>query len=343
MQENLNTNTEPVIPEPACVQCGNPDYLEGHATRLCSSCRQSFIKYPIPLWVKLFGASVVVFMVVSLVLSPKNFTAAIALSRAEHFEKAHMYVSEQKELNNALAIVPESKQAQAHMAIASFYNADMVTYGDIMNKLVGKEFEDAELLRELNNLSAYAKDYYPSDKLTKLGESYKTGIPDTTYQHYIKQYPEDVFAQYAYASTVFDKENYGKSDTLLAEILKINPHYVYALFMQSIAKRELGQLEASAACCDKLLQENPQLVMALSSKARTLLKQGRLKDALSMAVKAKQLDSNFYYNEATLALAYHLNKQTHERDAIVKHAQQDSTLAGYMQYANEVISGKRKF
>jgi hypothetical protein len=343
MQEDLNTNAEPVTPEPACAQCGNPEYVEGHATRLCASCRQSLIKFPIPLWVKLFGAAIVLLMVVALVLSPNNFTAAIALSRAQRYEKAHLYVSEQKELNKALAIVPGSKQAQAHMAIASFYNADMVTYGDMMNNLVGKEFEDAELLRELNNLSAYAKDYYPTDTLNKLYEQYKNGIPDTTYQHYIQQHPEDVFAQYAYASTVFNKENYGKSDTLLAEILKITPHHVYALFMQSIAKRELGQLEASVACCNKMLQENPQQVMALSSKARTLLKQGRFKDGLNMAVKAKQLDSSFYYNEATLALAYHLNKQTRQRDAIMKHARQDSTLAGYMQYANEVISGKKKF
>ena len=56
-----------------------------------------------------------------------------------------------------------------------------------------------------------------------------------------------------------------------------------------------------------------------------------------------QLDKNFYYNKATLAIAYHLNKQFKERDAILAQSKKDTLLEAYMQYPYEIISGKRTY
>ncbi|WP_345949756.1 hypothetical protein ABDD95_23190 [Mucilaginibacter sp. PAMB04274] len=343
MQEDLNPSPESQErAKPVCAQCGSEAILAGHNARLCAECRNMFIKYPVPMWVKLFGAGVVILMLVSLALSPQNFKATIALSRAEKQEKAHNYVSEQQELQQALGIVPNSTEVLAHMLIASFYNGDFDTYGRVLDKLNGKEFDDKELLKEVDDLTAYTADYYPSDSLTKLTKRYPQGVPNAVYEQYIKTNPSDLFAQYSYTSGFFAKENYVKSDSLLRQIISVNPHHMYALFMLSITKRELNQLDSSVHYCNRMLDDNHQSVMALSSKARTLLKQKHLKEGMGMALQADRLDPKFYYNKATMAIAYHLNHNIIERDKLVKQAEKDTVLAGYMSYANELISGKKQ-
>jgi len=343
MEENQIPVPENAEETPVCAGCGNPEILHGHSTKFCANCRNAYIKYPIPLWVKLFGVGIMVLMAVSFALSPKNFEAAIALSRAEKFENRQDYASEQRELRKAVEIAPNSVEILAHLLIASFYNADFVTYDEAIRKLGGKNFNDSELLKKVNDITAYTVDYFPSDSLVKMYERYPKGIPDSTYARYTKLHPTDVYTQYAFASACFDKENYSKTDSLLAGVTTINPHHMYALFLRSITKREMNQLDSSVYFCDKLLQENHQSAMGLSSKARTLLKQGHFKDGLDMALKTNELDSAFYYNKATLAIAYHFNKKTKERDALIKQSSNDSTLAASMQYASEIISGKRDY
>lgn len=343
MQENPEPHPESTPADHLCAQCGSANVLAGHPTRLCAGCRQAFINYPIPLWVKAFGAGIIVLVLVSFALSPKNFTAAIALSRAEKQEAAHNYLSEQKELDKAIAIVPNSTQVLAHLMIASFYNGDFKTYGTTIDKLAGKEIEDKDLLTRLNNITADAEGYVPTEKFRKIMDQYPAGIPDTTFTTYLDANPTDVYAIYAHASACFDKEYYPKSDQLLARVLAIDRHHMYALTLRAITKREMNQLDSSLYFAEQMLYDNHQSIMAISSKARTLLKQGKFKDGLRTAQQAEKLDKDFYYNKATLAIAYHLNKQFKERDAIVAQSKKDTLLAAYMQYPYEIISGKRTY
>ena len=61
-----------VEPIPSCVECGQDMYDEVYKTPLCTCCRQKFIKYPIPLSVKIFGSAIIMIMVFSLYSFSQN-------------------------------------------------------------------------------------------------------------------------------------------------------------------------------------------------------------------------------------------------------------------------------
>ncbi len=343
MQEATDLIPETPPQEPTCATCGSPEILDGYPARLCAPCRQAYIKFPIPNWVKLFGGAILLLVVVSFTLSWKNFNAGIAISRAEKFEEQHDHMSAQKELKKALDISPNSVTALGHLAIASFHNGDLGTFGITLSKLTGKDIEDKEMLTTLNGLNDKSVNYYPSEAFQKLGERYPNTIPDSALLNYINTHPGDVFARFTFASMLMDRDDDLGADRQLGAVLAAEPGHMFALYLRTITKRELNQLDSSIYYADQALHDNRQFTVALSSKARTLLKQRHYKDGLAMAQHVDDLDSELHYNKATLALAYHLNNNFKERDVLLKSAQKDSTLGMAMSYVNDVISGKKNF
>lgn len=339
--DNVIQEAENTTPKTVCIKCGDPEVLEGYPNKLCGDCRQSLIKFPVPLWVKLFGAGVALIMLISIFWLPKNIEAAMALARAERAEKQHNFISEQAELEKAKKIVPTSVDVQAHLLIASFYNGDFKTLSNTADFLENKKVEDSALFSKASYVMSETKSYVPSEAFTKYFSSYKNSqIPDTSYEHYLQKYPDDV---YALASAYSNQENYKAADSVLTRTLTVQSSFLPAIQYKTMVKRELNQLDSSLYYCNKILAENHQNVFAISSKARTLLKSGKNSEGLNLAMDAHKLDKTSSYNLATMALAYHFNKEYKQRDAMIKLAQNDSSARESMSYAKDIISGKVKF
>jgi hypothetical protein len=344
--DDNNPNLEPddKATEIACIRCGNLEILEGYPNKLCLNCRESLIKFPIPLWVKLFGTGVALVMLISIIWLPKNLQAAIALSRAERAEKKFNYITEQQELEKAKKTVPGSIDILAHLVIASFYNGDFKTLDSASNALENKNIEDTALFNKASYVMTEIKSYAPTEPFVKAFEKYKnSSIPDTAYQQYLKKNPEDVYAIYSLAASYSNEEKYVLADSMLSRTLTVQPSFFPAMQQKTMVKRELNQLDSSLYYCDKLLAENNQHVFALSSKARTLLKSRKNSEGLNFALQAYKLDENDPYNLATMAVAYHFNKNYKQRDALISLSQKDSALSVTMGYAKDIISGKIKF
>jgi hypothetical protein len=329
--------------ENSCINCGSPDIVDGHRNKLCAPCRQKFIKFPIPLWVKLFGAGIAVIMVISLIWLPRNIKAAVYLSRAEKAEAGLNYVTEQKELEKAKALVPGSLDIQSHLAIAAFYNEDLPAIIEADKIISTRNFEDTALLRKVENVMNGLRDYFPSDTFTNVLGRYKNkAIPDTAYQHYLKKFPMDIYATYSLAASYLNQEKYAPVDTLLSKALSIDPGFIVAMDLKTMVKRELNQPDSSIYYSDKLLAINHQALYAMSSKARTLLKTRKNKEGLQLALDCYKIDKNMAYNTATLAIGYHFNNDFKNRDAIIRSAKDSLTIA-YLEYAKDIISNKVKF
>jgi len=327
-----------------CIGCGSPAILPGYPNKLCALCRTKFIKFNVPLWVKLFGAGILVIMVISIIWLPGNLKAALALARGEKAELNRNYVTEQNELEKARKLVPGSIDILSHLMIAGFYNSDFKTVLSVSNDLEHKTIEDTILFNKLTDVIARTKDYFPSDTFTRvLGVYKKTIIPDTAYLRYLKKFPMDIYALYSLASSYSDNEKYKSADSLLSVLLTIDHENIPALNLKTMVKRELNQPDSSIYYCDILLETNHQSLFALSSKSRTLLKTGKNKEGLKLAEECYQLDKNMAYNVATLAIAYHFNKNYKQRDAMLAIAAKDSTTEAYMQFAKDIFSNKVKF
>src|ERR1700748_1128090 len=105
-------SSEPV--QPVCANCKIEPSLPGYPTPLCATCRNSFIKYPIPKWIYAFGAGILVVMIIALVRVPPYLSVAINLGKAQNAINARKYKTAEKALDKVLAKVPDNTEAQLY-------------------------------------------------------------------------------------------------------------------------------------------------------------------------------------------------------------------------------------
>ncbi|MFD0794328.1 tetratricopeptide repeat protein [Mucilaginibacter litoreus] len=343
MNESLNPQSSDVPEVLSCKNCNDLDVVHGYPILLCANCRNKFINYPIPLWVRLFGAGICLILVISLIWLPANFTAAIAISRAEKAEKNKDYITEQHELEKAFKTAPNSSDVLEHLMIASFYNDDFETLSDASAKLGNRPIEDSVMLNKLNYIITQSRLYAPSDTFNIVFKNYAAKkIPDSTLARYVKHNPFDIYASYLLASTYDETKQYELADPLLSHILDIDSEYIPAIYYKTKVKRALNQIDSSLFYCNRILQLNHQSVYGLAAKARTLLKTGNLQEGLKLAQQSHDLNKNDGYGTATLAIAYHLNKNFKKRDFILQTAAKDSLTTYYIIFAKDVISNKNQ-
>jgi hypothetical protein len=100
---NMDTNEELPLPAehhepagPVCAGCEGPLYEQKGRTPICNECRERFIRYPIPGWIKIFGGAILLLMVFGLTRLPANLSAAIHQKRGERAMAEHRYATAQR-------------------------------------------------------------------------------------------------------------------------------------------------------------------------------------------------------------------------------------------------------
>ncbi len=331
---------------PTCANCGVPIADAGRRTPLCSACREQFIRFPFPAWVRIFGAAVLLLLVLALSTLPHTLGVGIRYKRGEAAEEKHNYVTAQRELEIVVKKEPSFVNAQCRLLLAAFYNNDLRTMAEVFQKLEGQKVENDDLYKEVNDVIREANDYYPGDSLSKFVGRYTVPvaeIPVADFYAYLKSNPADRYAKLGLADRMYDLHEYAKCDSLLNATLEGDPDYRPALSLKMPLKRELGQQDSSIYYADRLLVVNREFTYAYASKAKALLKQHKDKEALECARKGYAVDEKDNYMLGTLALAYHFNRDLHERDALLAKVSHDSTGMVMLAGIKDILSGKDKF
>lgn len=329
-----------------CINCNHPIIEEGYPNRLCASCRQNFIKFPIPLWIKLFGGAILVVLLFSMVSLPQTIYVGVEFAKGKKALDKHNYVTAQKGFEIVSKKEKKYIEGKGYLMMAAFYNQDFQTFGEMYKELEGTKIENEDLYNELGLLLNKAVLYYPSDSLSALFKKYNdnfNSIPDEALNEFLDKYPEDIYAKTSYASRLIDKKQNEVADSILTLILNKEPDYFSGLMIKASLKREIKQYDSAHFYCDRILKINNEFVYGISSKARIYLKQKSYNEGLKLALKAHQIERDNPYNLATLAIAYHLTKNNKERDKILKETEKDSAYIDYMSFAKDVINGKEKF
>ena len=339
MNEDLNQVQGPG--EPAAETPDERNYLSFEE-------RQEYLKLNIPNWVKLFGAGVAVIFIISVIKLPKNLSVGIHLARAEKAIKAQKYKTAQHEAATVLKILPDNKKALSDLMIASFYNGDLSTFIACSNALEGVDFEKDEMdtYYTLELLMKKADLMMPSDSLyhiSRVYDSLNLVMPDSTWKNYLSHFPDDAQANTIYASRLMDADNYTEAAHYVQLALNKQFDYLPALMYASSIYRQMDSCELSLKYCNQMLEMNKEHVYALSSKARTLLKQKKDKEALELALTSYDLDNEDVYSAATLAMANHFNNKIADRDKIINKYKNDSLAMSTMKYAIDVINQKEHF
>src|SRR5262245_8298723 len=124
--EDSTSNDQPIeqIEPNKCANCGSSWIEQGYPTPLCSDCRQRFIKFPIPLLIKIFGLAIVSIVLIAMTRLPQNISLGIHNARGEKAFKNRQYQTAQVEFGNVLKTAPQYTSAKMNRAMASFYLQD---------------------------------------------------------------------------------------------------------------------------------------------------------------------------------------------------------------------------
>jgi tetratricopeptide (TPR) repeat protein len=344
MEETQLTQDAGSTGSKGCVNCGSDYVVEKYPTRLCSDCRQLFIKYPIPLAVKIFAIGVGLVLLFALFSFPQNLSTGIHFEKARQYEQKKQFVSAQREYTSVVQQAPDNLEANAHLMIAAFYNLDYLAFINAADHLSGKNFDDKALYDQLdemvNRVQAQTADSNMSDIMAKYNNEIE--VPDSDYVNYLKVHPFHVYALYTYATRLYQRKDFAGCDSLLQRLLGVDTEDLLALRMLAAVAREKGQWEESIKYCEKIIQLNSEAAYAYAAMARTYLKWNKLAKGLELAKKSAALDKKDPYNLVTLALAWHFNKQPVKRDEVMKEMKlhTDSATLGHIQYAMDVINNK---
>lgn len=345
MEPELLPGEEPVKPSTGCVVCHHPIIEQGHATALCSDCRSKFIRYPIPLFMKIFGVVIVLMLGYAMFSLPKSLAAGVHFERGKAAAESHKYVTAERELALTLKEVPAFDEALEYMAITCFRNGDLSAFATIMDKLDGKEVKDQALYEEITRMSSSGMNYFPSDSFVAVAKRYSSldSIPTEVYVDYLRSQPEELFPATRYASRMFDEDKDAVCDSMLNLALLVDPNYLSALYLKTSIKQKLAQYDSSHHYCQRILSLNRESGFGMAARARTFLRQKEYKPGLDWALNSNRIDPQDGYSRATLALAYHFNDRKAERDKMINACRNDSDAMTYMQYAIDVVEGKEKF
>ncbi len=342
--QDIQTN-ETALPAKPCLNCGNPDVVKDVPNALCAVCRNAAIRFPIPIWVKLFGGGILLLMIFSLINLPASLTIGLCLERGIAAEQQHKFVTAQRYFTQAVKLDSANTEANEHLIIATYYNNDLVTFLQSGNRIANKTLDDDELLGRVNALAAKTGYYFASDSFYTIEKAYASAdaIPDSVYINYIKNNNDNLYEQTMFASTLFDHKDYRRCDSLCHIILNTDDENFSALTLMGSAKRFENQADSAVYYCNRILYMNNESGYAGCLKARALLKLKRNDEALKIVMDCKQADSTNAYILATLALVYHFNNDIAKRDAVLHQAERmntDSTATEIFQYVYDVINNK---
>jgi len=346
MEETLTTVAS--VATRSCTNCGQPAMDGDHPTPLCGDCRESFTRLHIPVWIWIFAGCIAVILLLSLFTLPRSISLGLHLERGKKAVEAKMFNTAEKEFSKVLEKVPRNIEAGGNLLVAAFYNMDYETFNTQLKKLRDVKFEDGSLLNELDKVMLKAEGYVTNDTLEEFKKSFpdEAHIPDTAWEGYLRRHEEDRYAAQEYAALLYDRKELHRCDSLLDIILGSDYDYFPALTLGVNVRRDEGDLTGAMAYVDRILAINHESSWGLSAKARTLLRQKKMKPGLDLALKLYDMNKQSVYAMSTLILAYHFNGRTGERDALIKKAQSaamDSVGKDNLQYALDVINNKEKF
>ncbi|SHG02197.1 tetratricopeptide repeat protein [Flavisolibacter ginsengisoli] len=310
---------------------------------LCQSCRSQFINFPIPKWIRAFGAGILLLLVFSLVSLPEQIRTGVHLQKGIKAASDHHYYTAQKELQQVVDHEPYYTEAQCRLLIAAFFNEDYKTVFSTYKMIENNEVKDQDLFKDVTDVLNRMETHLPTDSFNLLLEKKQGQLTETDYRNYFDSNAHDAYALTRYANLLYDQKNFAGADSVLNLVLKDNPFHTYALIIKIPLKRDQLQFDSSYYFINQLLALNKEDAYAIASRARTLLKQHKDGEAFKDARQSLDLNPSSPYGLATMALIYHYRNDIPKRDALMARAQKDSSLMESFDYVSNIVSGKEKF
>jgi hypothetical protein len=340
--DEIETSPEPIAAN-VCRNCQEALPVSEGKVPLCHSCRSHFINYPIPNWIKAFGAGILLLLVFSLISLPRQISTGVHLQKGIKATTEQRYSTAEKELQLVVNHEPHYTEAKCRLLIAAFFNEDYKTVFSTYKMVENEEVKDQDLFKDVTDVLNRMGTLMPTDSFNLLLEKKQGALTETDYRNYFDSNAHDAYALTSYAKFLSDQQNFAGADSVLNLVLKDNPFHYSALAIKIPLKRDQLQFDSSYYFINQLLALNKEDAYAIASRARTLLKQHKDSEAFKDARQSLDLSPSSSYGLATMALIYHYRNDIPKRDSLMARAQKDSSLMESFDYVSNIVSGKEKF
>jgi tetratricopeptide (TPR) repeat protein len=162
-------------------------------------------------------------------------------------------------------------------------------------------------------------------RLDRIAAEYERGNIDAAIDElngYVIEYTRDDLAWTILGNAYEDSDRIDEAQSAYDRALEINPHRFEAITGTGILHRKRGEYEQAMKAYQRALAIDPNYAQAYSSMTVIALKQYEDSMALEYAGRGYELDKTDPTTAANLAVAYHYNGDTENRDRMTRIAEQ---------------------
>jgi hypothetical protein len=107
-----------------CAGCKSPQVVAGFNTPLCQPCRDTLVKRPLPIWLRVVIGIIGLIVIFSATRLPRELRAAIAFDRGETADSKKDYLMAEGEYKAALDVYPDSNDIIGNLAVSAYRAGD---------------------------------------------------------------------------------------------------------------------------------------------------------------------------------------------------------------------------
>ncbi|HHV30223.1 tetratricopeptide repeat protein [Acetivibrio mesophilus] len=333
--ENQDHNSSIPAPDTKEVSqySSSPDIKEGYNVDLSGHRRNKPTKRRFPLWIKIFSLIIILAATIfSLIKLTSVVSGTVAFNRGEKASKEKNYITAANEYKKAIEKHSDSTVVLAKLFVAQYYNLQIDEAFATFETISGRE-SDMELVDMVNSIIEKIETYYyPQDNsfyTTLLTYYDDVEILVEAITEYLEYYPDDVCATYYLADKKVELKRYDEAEQLMNDVLAKYDDFYFGHLLLAEIYCEKGDYDKSVEYCQKVLADNQQNTAALGNLVRAELKLGDVKKGMELATKTYELDKTNPLSVSNMALAYHYNNMTKERDEMFEQLKNGTYIDNY--------------
>jgi len=330
-----------------CIQCREKPGVEGYPMPLCTDCRDTFNKYPVPKWIWAFAGVILLLMLAGFTRMPKYLETAVHLRRAEKAVSDKRYLTAGREADKVLAKFPDLVEANGYKLVSTLYNSEFEKADSIYDAIKDREISDKSLLASINEASERKTQVVPEDSTLFLKVTLFSGDP-LTYTDSTKDYTINDIALFGFllARQLSAEEEHTKARAVLEKALSVEPEHYLARLMLITEKRLTGDYAGALTDCDALLALNKEDIPVMVQKCKVYFAQNKQTEAAKLAKETLDMDPDNVRGMEVVAMAEHFAGKKAESNKLlakirtIELAENDTTITNRL---SRILDGTDQF
>lgn len=287
-----------------------------------------YIKYPVPVWLRIGLVFLLASCVFSIYLFAKVLPDYAEFKRANHAFSEHAYRTAQMKYDNLIQRYASDNSIAFNLFISAMENGDYETAVNTWNANIAEKEIDETADNKMLSYSNLLDQILEADK--KLDKIYDK---EYTIDEYIKAIQklrnvnESAYLQYQIAELYSGNNDTEKALTYAKRSEELCPEHMIVRHFIVKCYRRMGQLDKAREKAKEELKRNAEDTGLIQQLAIINLLEGKNEEAYQYAKNAYTLspvntdNEESYYAAELLATVCHAQKKFNERDAIQKETE----------------------